>query len=109
MSVTELQSVVGPKVPLSSLYRIISDLLDAKIFIKLEFAEGFARFELDEDLAAHHHHLVCNECGSVADLELGDLETILDGTTATIRKKTGFVTQNHRLDFFGMCANCAKR
>jgi Fur family transcriptional regulator, ferric uptake regulator len=109
MSVTELQTTVGPTVPLSSLYRIISDLVEAKIFIKLEFAEGFARFELDEDLAAHHHHLVCNECGSVADFELGELETMLDGTAAQIRKKTGFVTQNHRLDFFGVCAECTKR
>ncbi len=107
MSVTELQSAVGPDVPLSSLYRIISDLVDAKVFIKLEFAEGFARFELDEELAAHHHHLVCNTCGAVADLELGDLETMLDGTAASVKRQTGFVVQTHRLDFFGMCAGCA--
>ncbi len=107
MSVTELQTAVGPDVPLSSLYRIISDLVDAKIFIKLEFAEGFARFELDEELAAHHHHLVCNTCGAVTDLELGDLETMLDGTASSLRKKTGFIVQSHRLDFFGVCGRCA--
>ena len=55
--------MVGPDVPLSSLYRIIGDLVAAGVLIRLEFAEGFARFELDEELAEHHHHLVCTECG----------------------------------------------
>lgn len=106
MSVTELQTAVGPNVPLSSLYRIIADLVEAKIFIKLEFAEGFARFELDEELAAHHHHLVCNNCGAVADLELGELEAMLDGTAAFVERQTGFQVHSHRLDFFGMCNSC---
>lgn len=107
MSVPELQAVVGPAVPLSSLYRIITDLLDAKILIKLEFAEGFARFELDEELASHHHHLVCTSCGGVADLELTDLEVTLGAAVKSIRRRTGFRATAHRLDFFGLCAGCA--
>ncbi len=47
-SVPELQEALGRDVPLSSLYRVIGDLVGARILIKLEFAEGFARFELDE-------------------------------------------------------------
>ena len=109
LSVTELQTKVGPTVPLSSLYRILSDLVDAKVIIKLEFAEGFARFEFDEGLADHHHHLVCTECGSVADLELHDLETALDNVTRGIKRRTGFAVRNHRLDFFGLCTDCNKR
>ena len=107
LSVTDLQSAVGPAVPLSSLYRIIADLLEAKVLIKLEFAEGFARFELDEDLASHHHHLVCTNCGDVADLELADLELTLVTAVKSIKRRTGFRASNHRLDFFGLCAKCA--
>jgi Fur family transcriptional regulator, ferric uptake regulator len=106
LSITELQTLVGPAVPLSSLYRIITDLVTARIVIKLEFAEGFARFELDEELAAHHHHLVCNICGAVADLDLGELEATLDGTAAKIKRSSGFVVASHRLDFFGSCKAC---
>ena len=40
LSVPDLQSAVGPEVPLSSLYRIIADLVEATILIKLEFAEN---------------------------------------------------------------------
>jgi Fe2+ or Zn2+ uptake regulation protein len=39
LSVPDLQTAVGPDVPLSSLYRILGDLVDATILIKLEFAE----------------------------------------------------------------------
>ena len=107
VSVPELHSLVGPRIPLSTLYRVISDLLAANVLIKLEFAEGFARFELDDGLSKHHHHLVCTECGAVIDLELADLEAVLDGTNAAIKKRTGFKVHSHRLDFFGLCTNCA--
>lgn len=108
VSVPELHALVGPTIPLSTLYRIISDLLSARVLIKLEFAEGFARFELDDALSKHHHHLVCTDCGAVIDLELTALEAVLDGTNATIKKRTGFKVASHRLDFFGSCAPCSK-
>lgn len=108
LSVPEIQILVGDSVPLSSLYRIIGDLLAAKVLLKLEFAEGFARFELDEGLADHHHHLVCTECGSVADLELPDLEHALDASTLPIEARSGFRVSSHRLDFFGLCKDCYK-
>lgn len=107
LSVTELQRAVGPDVPLSSLYRIIADLVDARVLVKLEFSEGFARFELDEDLAAHHHHLVCRSCGSVVDLELEELERAVHTTAGVIRRRSGFEVSAHRIDFFGTCLTCA--
>lgn len=105
-SVPDLQRAVGPAVPLSSLYRIISDLLSARVLIKLEFSEGFARFELDEELAEHHHHLVCSTCGAVEDLDLPDLEETLHAAVKPVKKRTGFRIDAHRLDFFGECADC---
>ena len=106
LSVQEAAALVGPAVPLSSLYRIIADLVAARVLIRLEFAEGFARFELDEGLAEHHHHLVCTECGSVADLELPELERTIGATTRHIRRRAGFTPRTHRLDFFGVCRDC---
>ena len=108
MSVPDVQSAVGSAVPLSSLYRIISDLVDAKVLFKLEFAQGFARFELDEELAEHHHHLVCTECGSVTDLELADLELAIETTAKSIKRRNSFVVTAHRVDFFGRCGECAE-
>jgi Fe2+ or Zn2+ uptake regulation protein len=107
-SVPELQEAIGRDVPLSSLYRVIGDLVAARILIKLEFAEGFARFELDEELAAHHHHLVCTRCGAVADVELHEFEGALTDAARTVQRRTGFAVSMHRLDFFGVCSTCAR-
>jgi Fur family transcriptional regulator, ferric uptake regulator len=108
LSVPEVQEAIGNGVPLSSLYRIIGDLVDAGVLIRLEFAEGFARFELDEELVEHHHHLVCTQCGSVSDLELPQLERTIGETARGIRRRTGFSARTHRLDFFGLCRECAE-
>src|SRR5438445_5766355 len=105
LSVPEIHERVGRAVPLSSLYRIIADLVAARVLIRLEFAEGFARFELDEELVEHHHHLVCTECGAVSDLELPDLERTLDDTARRLRRRAGFTARAHRLAFFGVCAD----
>jgi Fur family ferric uptake transcriptional regulator len=106
LSVQDVQQALAMRVPLSSLYRILADLVAARVLIRLEFAEGFARYELDEELAVHHHHLVCTECGAVADLELPELERTLGATAGAVTAETGFAIRAHRVDFFGVCASC---
>jgi Fur family ferric uptake transcriptional regulator len=110
LSMQDLQDrAAEARVPLSSLYRIVSDLIGANVLVKLEFEEGFARFELVEELAKHHHHLVCVECGTVEDFEgpgLPDLERAVDDAMRSIVRRHRFAVRNHRLDFFGTCAAC---
>jgi Fur family transcriptional regulator, ferric uptake regulator len=111
LSMQELQDRARvARVPLSSLYRIVSDLVAASVLVRLEFEEGFARFELVEELARHHHHLVCVECGAVEDFEgpgLPDLERAVDHAMRAIRRRHRFAVAHHRLDFFGTCSTCA--
>ena len=110
LSMQDLQDrAAEARVPLSSLYRIVSDLIGANVLVRLEFEEGFARFELVEELAKHHHHLVCVECGTVEDFEgpgLSDLERAVDDAMRSIVRRQRFAVRNHRLDFFGTCAAC---
>jgi Fe2+ or Zn2+ uptake regulation protein len=111
LSMQELQDrAAAAKVPMSSLYRTVSDLVAASVLVKLEFDEGFARFELVDDLGSHHHHLVCVQCGNVEDFQgpgLPDLEQAVDDAMRAIRRRHQFTTNSHRLDFFGTCSNCA--
>lgn len=110
LSMQELQDRAAERrVPLSSLYRIVSDLITASVLVKLEFEEGFARFELTEELARHHHHLVCTECGTVEDFEgpgMPVLERAVDDAMRSIKRRHRFSVQTHRLDFFGTCGAC---
>jgi Fur family ferric uptake transcriptional regulator len=49
---------------------------------------------------AHHHHFVCNRCERVYEL---------DGCSSAVRVKLprGFVSENHELTIFGLCATCS--
>jgi Fur family ferric uptake transcriptional regulator len=50
----------------------------------------------------HHHHLVCSSCGRAVGVEEGDLDLALQ----EIGRRTGYQIDSHRLELFGLCANC---
>ena len=67
-----------------------------------------SRFELAEiATGAHHHHLVCSNCGSVRDVSLpSSIESGLDSQLATIANSEGFIFMHHQLDMIGLCGEC---
>ena len=92
---------------LSSAYRNLSVLERAGVVHRLVTSDEFARFELAEDLTEHHHHLICSNCGSMADFTIpSELETALDKAFARVAADVGFRAEHHRLDLLGHCAAC---
>ena len=91
----------------SSVYRNLVVLEDAGVVHRVVGADEFARWELAEDLAGHHHHLICASCGRVEDVPASaGLERSVAAAAAAITRSTGFRTQHHRLDLVGVCENC---
>jgi Fe2+ or Zn2+ uptake regulation protein len=52
--------------------------------------------------AHHHHHLICDRCGR--SKEIGDVA--LEPIARDIEKRTGFLVDSHRIEFFGLCPDC---
>jgi Fe2+ or Zn2+ uptake regulation protein len=52
---------------------------------------------------AHHHHVICSGCGRTADVDDAGLQAV----TSQIARRTGFRIDAHRLEMFGLCADCA--
>lgn len=51
----------------------------------------------------HHHHLVCDTCGSISEIGcVVDEQKLLQ----KIRTK-GFEIKQHKLELYGTCTNCA--
>lgn len=95
------------RVPQSSAYRNLTVLCEAGIATRLPGADDQGRFELAEDLAGHHHHLVCGSCGAVADLVAARrLERALRDAMRQAAADSGFEVTGHRLDFEGRCRSC---
>jgi len=52
----------------------------------------------------HHHHIVCDVCGCVTEVEDLGLGDAID----EIERNTGWQVETHRLEMFGRCPRCQK-
>ncbi len=98
----------NPSLPQSTLYRNLQVLEQAGAVRRVvTIADTSARFELAEDLTAHHHHLICVSCGSVRDFRPSSrLERMLDRALDEAGRRDGFLVDHHRLDLVGICSGC---
>jgi Fur family ferric uptake transcriptional regulator len=95
-------------VPQSSAYRNLAVLEHAGAIRRVITDDDFARFELDEGLTEHHHHLVCSNCGRIEDVAIpANVERSIGRTFDRLAKGAGFASVGHRLDLIGRCRSCA--
>lgn len=88
------------KIDLASVYRGLQFFVKERIIREVNFGDGKKRYEfLDEN--SHHHHVICDNCGTVEDIKMGEKEL----TKQTVQNSQ-FKIQRHTLEFFGLCANC---
>jgi Fe2+ or Zn2+ uptake regulation protein len=52
--------------------------------------------------AHHHHHLSCEQCGRMVEVDICGIEPSLAG----MEKSTGFRVTRHELNVFGVCPDC---
>lgn len=94
--------------PQSSAYRNLAVLEQADVVRRVITEGDFARFELDEGLTEHHHHLVCSNCGRIEDVAIpANVERSIGRTFDRLAKGAGFASVDHRLDLIGRCRSCA--
>jgi len=100
----DLVKVNCPEIGLATVYRTVQLLEDMGVLYKLDLDDGCNRYELcDEDESHQHHHLICQNCGKVIEVEGDLLEELEQG----IEKKYNFKIKNHSLKFYGICDNCS--
>ena len=73
--------------------------------IRIDFAQGYARYEPTHPDDAHHHHqIVCDQCGKVEPFDDCDVDEL----SARIEARSGFVVMRHQLELYGKCADCSR-
>lgn len=108
MSASELHDKLRGSVPVSSVYRTLAVLETAGVVEPHHSAKGLTRYEIAEWLAGHHHHLVCERCGAVEDIELPPgLEGQLERLVGDVSGRAGFRASGHSLEVAGLCARCS--
>jgi Fur family ferric uptake transcriptional regulator len=86
-----------PGVGLVTVYRTLDMLGELGLVRRLDLGDG-PRYELAED---HHHHLICESCGSISEFE----ECPLDPALLPARN-SGFSVRSHSLEVYGRCVDC---
>lgn len=104
VSIENMQKVLGKKSPdRVTLYRMMQQFYAAGLIKRIDFREGFERFEFQDH---HHHHMVCTDCGIIEEFELCEADRISSRILA--HSKQFSLINDHALELFGLCNRCAK-
>ncbi|WP_374063738.1 Fur family transcriptional regulator [Cupriavidus sp. DF5525] len=85
---------------LSTVYRVLHLLVQAKLLTCQKFENSPTIFELNE--GDDHDHLICVQCGTVGEF----CDQKIEIRRIEIAKEKGFVLRNHTLTLYGHCASC---
>lgn len=83
-----------------TVYRTLDCFVELGLVSKTQFQDKIAKYELFSE-GHHHHHLVCNNCGSVEDVCINE-----DSLLNQVSRETDFKIKSHSLEFFGVCGKC---
>lgn len=90
-----------PNISLGTVYRNLSLLSEIGEIQKLSTGIGPDRFDGNP---APHYHFICNQCGSVLDLDV----TGLDHINVLASQNFDGKIEGHLIYFYGKCPDCKK-
>ena len=105
ISAEEIYAQVIAKYPhfnISTVYRTLELLHRLGLVTETDLGGGRVRYHPADK--GRHHHLVCQGCGKVIDLD----ESVLDDLKAVLRRDYRFDPDTRHMAFFGRCADCQK-
>ena len=119
LAVADALTAAGRQLSAQELYRRIHrrdpSIGRATVFRTLEalVVAGVARrLELDGHVYGyvacrpeHHHHLACDRCGRVVDIDEAYIRPVAERVAANL----GFRIDDARVDFYGLCESCSRR
>ncbi len=102
----ELVKVDCPDIGLATVYRTIQLLGSLHLIDRINFDDGFVRYEMGSALEGtgkhRHHHLICIKCGRVISFQ----DDLLEELEREIAATTGFRVVNHEVKLYGYCVEC---
>ncbi len=91
-----------PNVNISTVYRTLELLKRLGLVTETNLGEGRVRYHPAEK--GHHHHLVCQECGAIIDLD----ESLLASLKSALLQEYKFNADLRHLAILGRCINCSR-
>ena len=89
-----------PHINISTVYRTLELLKELGLVTETDMGDGRVRYHSIRK--GHHHHLICQNCGCVIDLD----ETTLLPLKDALSRDYGFNADLKHLAIFGRCSKC---
>ena len=89
-----------PQVNISTVYRTLELLKRLGLVTETDLGGGRVRYHSAEK--GHHHHLVCQKCGTIIDIDESTLARLQD----VLLHRYNFSAELRHVAIFGLCANC---
>ena len=90
-----------PKISIATVYRNLEILSEEGLVWKMDVAGAQRRFDAT---TANHYHIRCDACGRVDDVHMEPISAIEN----TAEKISGYQVLTHRVEFAGICPDCAE-
>jgi Fe2+ or Zn2+ uptake regulation protein len=91
-----------PELHVSTIYRTLDFVESSGLVVRAGFGEGATTYHLADD---HHHHAVCDRCGTVIQLPSGTFRPVV----TQLRREHGFEADPHHVSIGGLCAACVAK
>ena len=88
----------NPSISKATVYRNLSQMVEAGVLINIGNYFGAARYDC---ILHKHHHFVCTRCQKIFDME-GDFSAVIDG----VSKRDGLDITDYNIVFSGICSDC---
>lgn len=89
-----------PKISIATVYRNLELLSDEGQVLKMDVAGTQRRFD---GTTENHYHIRCSICGRVDDVPM----EVVGSLEETAEKHCGYRVMSHRIEFTGICPDCA--
>jgi len=106
ISAEEIYAQVAAKYPnvnISTVYRTLELLKKLGLVYEIDLGEGRIRYHAEA--SGHHHHLVCQDCGKVIDIDESTLSSLKD----ILLRDYKFQAELRHVGIFGLCENCRRK
>ena len=90
-----------PDLSLGTVYRNMNLFKKDGLIITVANVDGTERYD---GCTKEHAHFVCNECGSVIDVEPDDVPSLSE----SVQRKYGCIVERQDIVFKGLCKKCAE-
>ncbi|HTE86740.1 MAG TPA: Fur family transcriptional regulator [Dehalococcoidia bacterium] len=85
----------------ATVFRTLKLLADEGVVCRVLLDDGRLHYRLSR--SAHHHHLVCTQCGAIEDFTTCDVNDVIN----ELSRRTGYQIESHWLELYGRCQTCS--